>query len=61
VAWIALPELTVAPVAQEYRRLDAGEPPTRFLYRNLESGFEGELEVDENRLVTAYGPWRGLR
>jgi hypothetical protein len=61
VAWVRLPELTVAPVAQEYRRLDGAEPPTRFLYRNLESGFEGELEVDENRRVTVYGPWRRLR
>jgi len=61
VAWVRLPELTVTPVAQEYRRLDSAEPPRRFLYRNLESGFEGEVEVDAAYLVTAYGPWRRLR
>ena len=60
VAWVRFPELTVSAVRQEYRRLGEGEgePPSRFLYRNLESGFEGELTVDEHRLVETYGPWR---
>lgn len=59
VAWVRFPELTVTPVRQEYVRLGEVEPPKRFLYRNLETGFEDELEVDEHRLVVAYGPWRG--
>lgn len=60
VAWVRFPELTVSGVRQEYVRLDAGDPPRRFLYRNLETGFEDALEVDEQRLVVAYGPWRRI-
>ena len=58
VAWLRFPELTVSPVRQEYLRLGEDDPPSRFLYRNLDSGFEGELTVDEHRLVVSYGPWR---
>ncbi len=58
VAWVRFPDLAVTPVRQEYRRLGEDEPPSRFLYRNLESGFEGELTVDGHRLVETYGPWQ---
>ncbi|MGD2115776.1 MAG: putative glycolipid-binding domain-containing protein [Acidobacteriota bacterium] len=61
VAWVRFPELTVTPVRQEYARLGENDPPTRFLYRNLDSGFEDELAVDEHRLVVVYGPWRRIR
>jgi hypothetical protein len=58
VAYLRVPELTVSAVAQEYRRLDAGGEPERFRYHNLETGWEGDLRVDRQRLVLEYGPWR---
>jgi hypothetical protein len=60
VAWVRWPELEVGPVEQEYTRLGAGAPE-RYRYRNLDSGFEGELTVDDDLLVIDYGPWRALR
>jgi hypothetical protein len=66
VAWVRWPELEVVPVEQEYRRLGDGGPatpgaPERYRYLNLDSGFEGELTVDDDLLVIDYGPWRALR
>jgi hypothetical protein len=66
VAWVRWPELEVVPVEQEYRRVGASGPetpgaPERYRYRNLDSGFEGELTVDDDLLVIDYGPWRALR
>lgn len=58
VAWVHFPDLAVSAVRQEYRRLPDAGPWRRYLYRNLESGFEGELTVDRHRLVVDYGPWR---
>jgi len=58
VAWVHFPDLVVSAVRQEYRRLPDDGPWARYLYRNLESGFEGELTVDRHRLVVDYGPWR---
>ena len=58
VAWVHFPDLAVSAVRQEYLRLPDAGPWRRYLYRNLESGFEGELTVDRHRLVVDYGPWR---
>jgi hypothetical protein len=59
MAYIRLPELTVEPAAQDYTRLDAADPPTRFRYRSRATGFTAELEVDDDGLVLEYpGIWR---
>ena len=58
VAWVRFPELEVHAVEQEYTRLDPGTGPERYRYRNLESGFVGELSVDADGLVLDYGPWK---
>lgn len=59
VAYIRMPELTVEPAMQDYRRLDPAEPPRRFRYRNVASGFTADLTVDEAGLVLDYpGIWR---
>ena len=58
VAWVHFPDLAIHAVPQEYTRLDAGTAPHRFRYRNLESGFIGELTLDAAGLVVEYGPWR---
>lgn len=60
VAWVRLPELAVEPVEQEYRRPDADAAPHHYMYKNLSTGFEGELELDGRGLVISYGPWRRL-
>ncbi len=65
VAWVRWPALTIERVAQEYRRLDetdrsAESIEARYRYRNLDSGFEDGLTVDDDLLVTIYGPWRSL-
>ena len=58
VAWVRFPDLHVEAVEQEYTRLDAGTIPSRYRYRNLKSGFTGELTVDGDGLVIDYGSWR---
>jgi hypothetical protein len=61
VAYIRFPELNVSPVDQEYTRLDPGEPPRRFRYHNLSSGYTAELDVDRDGLVVNYpGIWRQI-
>lgn len=60
VAWMQVPGLDLRAVDQEYTRLDAGGPGSRFAryrYRNLDSGFTGELSVDADGIVIDYGPW----
>lgn len=47
MACIRIPHLAVSPQAQTYARLDAGEPPRRFRYRNVASGFTADLMVDD--------------
>ncbi len=57
VAHLRLPGLDVRAVGQEYLPLGPG----RFRYRNLDTGFTAELEVDAQGLVTRYGGnWRRL-
>ncbi|PYQ47738.1 MAG: hypothetical protein DMF78_22920, partial [Acidobacteria bacterium] len=50
-AWVRFPELTLEPLAQEYRRLDE----RRYRYSSAGGRFTAELEVDEDGLVTTYG------
>jgi len=55
VAYIALPDLTVEPAAQDYTQL----APDRFRYRSLSSDFKAELTVDGDGVVIDYPPiWR---
>jgi len=57
--YITVPELSVRVDEQEYTRLDAADPPRRFRYRGLSTGFVAEVEVDEDGIVTDYPPgWR---
>jgi hypothetical protein len=61
VAYIKVPDLDVSPMDQEYTWLDPDEPPTRFRYRNLTSGYTAELTVDRDGLVIDYpGIWRQI-
>jgi len=60
VAWVRFPDLDIRAVEQEYTRLDpqpSSDGSTRYRYRNLTSGFTGELGVDSDGLVLDYGPW----
>jgi hypothetical protein len=57
-AWVHFPDLAVHNVPQEYTRLDGGTGPQRYRYKNLESGWTGELTVDTDGLVVDYGSWR---
>ena len=59
VAFVRLPDLAVAPVEQEYTRLDPASPPHLFRYTNRKSGFTAELTVDDDGIVVDYpGYWR---
>ena len=61
VAYIRFPDLDVSPVDQEYTRLDPAEPPRRFRYHSLASGFVADLTVDRDGLVIDYpGIWRQI-
>ena len=51
-AWVRFPELEVVKAAQTYSRLD------EFTYRFSSDGFEAELTVDDDGLVTQYADWR---
>ncbi len=51
-AWLRFPELRVVKASQTYRRLD------EFTYRYSSTGFEAELTVDDDGLVTDYAAWR---
>ena len=59
VAYVAFPSLAVTAAAQEYTRLGDTDPPARFRYRSLSSGFTAEVAVDAAGLVEDYpGYWR---
>jgi uncharacterized protein len=51
-AWVTFPDLDVLKADQTYSRLD------EFTYRYSSSGFEAELTVDDDGLVTQYADWR---
>ncbi|MGZ5233155.1 MAG: putative glycolipid-binding domain-containing protein [Burkholderiales bacterium] len=52
--YVDIPSLEVTLARQRYQRLDANDPPLRFLYSGLDSGFIEEITVDEHGLVERY-------
>lgn len=50
VTYVAVPSLTVEPVAQRYTRLDT----TRYRYENLTTPYVNDIEVDSDGLVVDY-------
>jgi hypothetical protein len=46
--------MEVIAARQRYQRLDPGEPPRRFLYSGLDTGFVEEITVGEHALVESY-------
>ncbi len=52
--YVNLPQLEVTPARQRYQRLDPSDPPRRFLYSGLDTGFTEEITVDEYALVERY-------
>jgi len=57
VVYVRVPELTVAPMSQDYTRLDPAEPPRRFRYAS--PGFTAEVAFDAESIVEDYPPgWR---
>ncbi len=55
--YVRVPELTVAPMDQDYTRLDPATPPRRFRYAS--PGFTAEVAVDADGLVEDYPPgWK---
>ena len=56
-AWVLFPGLDVTPAEQDYERV--GE--ARYRYRSVASGFEAEIETDEDGLPVDYaGIWRRI-
>jgi hypothetical protein len=52
--YVKIPQLQVVVARQRYQRLDRTEPPRRFLYSGLDTGFIEEITVDEYALVEKY-------
>lgn len=52
--YVNIPQMEVIPARQRYQRLDSSEPPRRFLYSGLDTGFIEEITVDEFGLVENY-------
>lgn len=52
--YVNIPQLEVSSARQRYQRLDAAEPPRRYLYSGLDTGFIQEITVDENGLIDSY-------
>lgn len=52
--YVKIPELEVVPARQRYERLDRNDPPRRFLYTGVDTGFIQEITVDEHALVEQY-------
>jgi uncharacterized protein len=50
MAWISVPDLRVIPAAQRYEHL----APGRVRYTGSHRGFTGELELDDEGIVTLY-------
>jgi hypothetical protein len=57
VAWVKFPDLTVAPAEQAYTRIS----DRTYRYRSLASGFQADIDVDEDGLPIDYhGIWRRI-
>ena len=54
VAYVALPDLTIRPTAQEYTLLERRPDGARWRFRSLDDGFTAELSVDAAGLVRDY-------
>lgn len=54
VSYISIPQLTVIPIKQRYICLGKTPNGIVFHYKNLNSGFETDITVDENFLVVDY-------
>jgi uncharacterized protein len=52
--YVHIPSLEVTSARQRYQRLDSNDPPLRFLYSGLDTGFIEEITVDEHGLVESY-------
>lgn len=52
--YVKIPQMEVIPASQAYQRLDPADPPRRFLYSGLDTGFIQEITVDEHGLVETY-------
>jgi uncharacterized protein len=52
--YVKVPQMEVIPASQAYQRLDPADPPHRFLYSGLDTGFIQEITVDEYGLVKSY-------
>lgn len=52
--YVRIPQMEVISAPQRYQRLDAAEPPRRFLYTGLDTGFIQEITVDEYAFVESY-------
>ncbi|HEY1762635.1 MAG TPA: putative glycolipid-binding domain-containing protein, partial [Acidimicrobiales bacterium] len=51
-AFVRVPDLTAAPVAQSYELLEATPAGSRYLYQS--STFQAELSIDSDDLVVDY-------
>lgn len=54
VAWVALPELSIQAVQQEYTLLGRDAEGSRWRFRALDSGFTAELAADGRGVVLDY-------
>lgn len=62
VAYVAVPELTVAPDPQRYRCLERRPDRGRYRYESLDSDFAAEIAVDADSVVLDYpGLFRRVR
>jgi hypothetical protein len=52
--YVKIPQMEVISARQRYQRLDPADPPRRFLYSGLDTGFIEEITVDEHALVESY-------
>lgn len=52
--WLKFPDLTLAPLAQRYTRIDTAT----YLYESIKSGYRAKIHVDPDAVVMIYeGEW----
>lgn len=54
VAYVSVPTLSVVPLAQRYTCLEKTAEGAVYLYENIDSDYEAELEVDADGMVLVY-------
>jgi len=52
--YVKVPQMEVISARQRYQRLDPNDPPRRFLYSGLDTGFVEEITVDQHGFVESY-------